>query len=236
MISIIIPALNEENNIKRLLESIKKQDFFDYEIIVADAGSEDKTKEIALAYNCIVIKGGLPAKGRNEGSKIAKGEILFFLDADTILQDNFLKNSINEFVNRKLEIASFRLIPISGENKSKIFLDIFYNIPIIIFEKLLPHAATGIIVTKNVFEKVGGFDEDIKLSEDHYMARRAQKIAKFGLIRSAKLLISDRRFKKDGWLKVGIKYLFCELHMIFIGPVKSDIFKYKFDHYDKDKS
>ncbi len=236
MISIIIPALNEENNLKRLLESIKKQGFFNYEIIVADAGSEDKTKEIALAYKCIVIKGGLPAKGRNEGAKIAKGETLFFLDADTLLQDNFLNNSISEFENRKLEIASFRLLPISNDKKAKIFLDLFYNIPIIILEKLLPHAATGIIIKKNIFEKVGGFDEDIKLSEDHYMARRAQKIAKFGLIRSAKLLISDRRFKKDGWLKTGIKYLFCELHMIFIGPVKSDIFKYKFNHYGKDKS
>ena len=62
MLSIIIPTLNEESYLPKLLNSIKKQDFQDYEMIVADAGSKDKTIEIALASGCKISSGGLPAK------------------------------------------------------------------------------------------------------------------------------------------------------------------------------
>ena len=83
MLSIIIPALNEENYLPLLLESIKKQDFKDYEIIVADAGPKDKTVQIAKNYGCKIAPGGLPAKGRNQGAKIAQGDLLLFITADT---------------------------------------------------------------------------------------------------------------------------------------------------------
>lgn len=238
MISIIIPTLNEEKYLPLLLESIKKQKFFDYEIILADAGSQDKTLEIAKKYNCIIIKGGLPAKGRNEGAKIAKGEILFFLDADTVLPERFFEKSLDEFQKRNLELASFCLVPLPNNRFSAFLVDIFYNQPIILLETALPHAATGILVKKYLFEKLGGFDEDVKLAEDHDLARRAKNIfgARLGIIRSTEIFVSDRRFKTDGWLSTGIRYLLCELHLIFIGPVKSDIFNYKFNHYDDKKN
>lgn len=237
MLSIIIPTLNEEKYLPPLLESIKKQGFFDYEVIISDAGSKDQTIEIARKHNCRVVPGGLPAKGRNEGAKCAKGEILFFLDADTILPANFFKKALDEFRSRELEIASFCLIPLPKNAITSFFLNIFYNQPIVLLESALPHAATGILIEKNLFERNGGFDEDVKLAEDHYMARRAIKLfkARFGIIKSTEIFVSDRRFKKDGWLSVGIRYLLCELHLIFLGPVKSDIFRYKFDHYNETK-
>ena len=74
ILSIIIPTYNEEEYLPVLLDSIKSQSFDDYEIIVADANSTDKTREIAESYGCIVVAGGLPAVGRNNGAKIAKGE------------------------------------------------------------------------------------------------------------------------------------------------------------------
>ncbi|MDP1994881.1 MAG: glycosyltransferase, partial [Ignavibacteria bacterium] len=216
-------------------ESIKKQKFFDYEIILADAGSKDKTIDIAKEYNCKIIPGGLPAKGRNEGAKIAKGELLFFLDADTVLPNNFLKKALSEFNVRNLEFASFCLVPLPRNKISYFFMNIFYNQSIILLESALPHAAVGILVKKNLFEKLGGYDEDVKLAEDHYLARRAQKLfsAKLGIIKSTEIFVSDRRFRTDGWISTGVKCLLCELHLIFLGPVKSDIFKYKFDHYKK---
>lgn len=218
-----------------LLESIKKQGGFYYEIILADAGSKDKTLEIAKKYDCKIIKGGLPGKARNEGAKIAKGDVLFFVDADTVLPDNFFEKTFKEFNERKLELASFCLVPMPKNKLSSFFLNFFYNQPIVLLESALPHAAMGILVKKELFEKTGGFDEDIKLAEDHYLARRAKKLfkARFGIIKSTEIFISDRRFKTDGWFSVGLRYLLCELHMIFWGPVKSDIFKYKFNHYNK---
>lgn len=236
MLSIIIPALNEENYLPLLLKSIKKQDFKDYEIIVADAGSKDKTTDIAKEYSCKVVSGGLPAKGRNNGANAAEGSLLFFCDADVILPDNFFEKSLREFKLRQLDLASFCLVPIPENRISSFFVNIFYNQPIVLLENALPHSATGIFVKKDVFEKLGGFDEDVKLAEDHYLSRQAKRLTnvKLGIIKSTKIFVSDRRFKKEGWAKIGVKYLLCELHLIFLGPVKSDIFNYKFDHYNND--
>lgn len=237
MISIIIPSLNEEKYLPLLLDSIKKQNFKDCEIILADAGSKDKTLEIAKKYGCIIIPGGLPAKGRNEGAKIAKGELFFFCDADVVLPDNFLKKTLAEFKERNLDLASFCLVPLPRSKISYFLMNIFYNQPIILLENALPHSAVGILVKKDLFEKLSGYDEDIKLAEDHDLGRRAQKLfaAKTGIIKSTEIFVSDRRFRTEGWFSVGLKCLLCELHLIFIGPVKTDIFKYKFDHYNKNE-
>jgi glycosyltransferase involved in cell wall biosynthesis len=233
MLSIVIPTLNEEDNIKKLLESIRKQDFDDYEIIVADAGSKDGTKKIAQKFGCKIVKGGTPAKGRNQGAKEAKGNILLFLDADVILKNNSLKKALKEFKKKKLKIATFFLLPSGSKKAPKFLFTFFYNIPIFLMEKILPHAAMGILVNKALFKKLGGFDEKITLAEDHDLARRAKKLGKlgkYGIIKSSNIYVSDRRFRKEGWLKTYSKYLLCEGHMILIGPVKKDLFKYTFEH------
>ena len=244
MISIIIPSLNEEKFLPLLLTSIKEQDSSDfvqgkdYEIILADAGSKDKTIEIAKRYECIITQGGMPAKGRNEGAKKAKGEILFFLDSDIILPEGFFKKALAEFNNRKLDIASFCLIPLPIDKFSNFLIELYYNKPIVLLESVLPHAAMGILVKRDLFEKLKGFDESIKLAEDMDFARRAKNNfkAKFGIIKSVRIYFSDRRLKKDGWILTGIKFFLCELYMIFIGPARSNIFKYKFDHHKGDET
>lgn len=237
MLSIIIPTLNEEKYLPNLLESIKKQDFNNYEIIVADAGSKDRTIEIAKNFGCKIIKGGLPAQGRNNGAKEARGEILFFLDADTLLPERFLMKSVREFCDRNLGIAGSRLHLLPERKITLLFMNLFYNKIIVLLEEKLPHSAVGIFIRKDVFEKLGGFDEGLKLAEDHDLARRAAKIAKFGVIKTSEIFMSDRRFRRDGWIKTGIRYVLCELHMILLGPIRSDIFKYRFNHYnDKNSS
>lgn len=231
MLSIIIPTLNEEDCLPLLLKSLKKQKFYDYEIIVADAGSKDKTAEIAKKYNCKIVAGGLPAKGRNKGAKVAKGDLLFFCDADTVLPDDFLTKSLNEFKLRKLDIASFCFNSYSKKDVFHFMLD-FYNKIIIILEKKIPFSIIGVLIKKNLFNKLNGYDEAIKLSEDKDLGKRAIKYGKFGILRSTEIFISDRRFKKDGWMATTMKYILSELHTFFIGPIRSDIFKYKFGHYD----
>jgi len=234
MLSIVIPTLNEEDYLPKLLESIKRQNFTDYEIIVADAGSKDKTLEIAKKYGCVTIPGGLPAKGRNNGAKIAKGNILFFLDADTVLPNFFLKKSLEEFTKRKLDVAGF-FLRFRVSNKKLSFLDSFYNKMIVILEKRFPYSVIGTLIKKDLFEKLHGYDETLKLSEDNDLSRRAIIYAQFSIIKSTEILISDRRFVRDGWFQTITKYFLSDLHTIFIGPIKSDIFNYKFDHY-KDNS
>ena len=234
-LSIVIPTLNEENNLPLLLESIEIQSVDDCEIIIADANSEDKTIEIARGHDCKVAPGGLPAEGRNNGAKLAKGSVLLFLDADAVLPEGFFEKALGEFEKKELKIASFPLLPHGEKRIPRLLFQFFYNLPIIAMEKVLPHAAMGILIDKELFEKLNGFDENIKIAEDHDLARRAKRAGKYGIIKSSKIFVSDRRFKTDGWLKTYFKYFLCELHMIFIGPVKSNIFSYKFNHYFKNK-
>lgn len=231
MISIIIPTLNEEKYLPKLLASIKRQDFGDCEIIVADAGSSDRTAEIAREYGCRVVKGGLPAYGRNRGAETANGALLLFLDADVVLPDNFLVKSIDEYERRGLKVAGFGLRPETRAAKYSLLFDIFYNAPVLILEHFLPHATMGILIDRALFELLNGFDETIKMAEDHDLVRRAKRVGKYGLIKSIKIFVSPRRFEKDGGLKTYGKYLQAELYMIFKGPVKKELFEYQFSHY-----
>jgi len=231
MISIIIPTFNEEKYLPSLIDSVKKQDYNDFEIIVADADSEDKTIEIAKNFGCQITNGGLPAKGRNEGAKIAKGNLLLFLDADTILPKDFFDKALKEFKERNLDIASFCLEPQAKNRFKKFLFDAFYNFPILIFEKFLAHGAQAILVKKEIFEKIGGFDEKIKFAEDHSFMRKAKKVGNFGILRKVRVFSSLRRFEREGFVKTYLKYFLAEIYMIFFGDIKKDIFKYKFGNF-----
>ncbi|MBM3257819.1 MAG: glycosyltransferase [Candidatus Nealsonbacteria bacterium] len=235
MLSIIIPVLDEEKYLPLLLKSIKKQNLVqDYEVIVADAGSEDRTIEIAKSFGCRIIKGGLPAVGRNNGAISAKGDLFLFLDADIVLSENFLENSLSEFGKRKLAVASYCLIPRTKNFIFKIGFDIFYNKPIFLAQRFLAHGAMGILVKKEIFDKLGGgFDETIKLAEDQYFARMASKFGKFGIIKSAKIFITLRRFEQDGYLKTIFKYILCGFYLLFGKAFRSDALNYRFGHYSK---
>ncbi|MBZ9569828.1 glycosyltransferase [Patescibacteria group bacterium] len=234
MLSIIIPTLNEEKYLPLLLDSIKKQDFDgEYEIIIADAKSKDKTIEIAKSSGCKVVKGGLPAIGRNEGAKAAVGDLLLFLDADVTLPKGFIEKALKEFKERNLDVATFCLEPKTKRRAKKFLFNFFYNWPILVFEKLLAHGSQAILTKKDIFQKLGGFDEEIKFSEDHSFVRKSKKIGNFGILRSVKVLSSLRRFEKDGWILTYLKYIFAEIHMIIFGDIKKEIFNYRFGHYEK---
>ncbi len=226
MISIIIPTYNEEKYLPRLLNCIKNQNYEDYEIIVADANSKDKTRQIAKRYGCKIVKGGMPAVGRNNGAKAAKGNILLFLDADSIIQEDFIKNALNDIQNRKLDVAGSYLYPLSGKFIDIIFLEIF-NLWIFITQFFYPNACgSGIFCKKALHEKVKGFDETIKLSEDMDFVRRCGKFGKFGIIKNSKLIYSMRRYDKEGRFKVGFKLFLSALYRLFFGEIKNDAFKY----------
>jgi len=255
-LSIIIPTLNEEDYLPLLLESIKKQNFkvkvkedksssspslslgesSVYEIIVADARSQDKTVEIAKSYGCkVVLSGCSPAAGRNEGAKIAKGDLLLFLDADTILPERSLEKFLKEFKERNLDVAGFLLRPVGKNKFIKLLYNLFYNWLILMVEKISSHSGGAILIKKEIHEKSGGFDEEIKLGEDTDYMKRISKFGKFGILKSTRIFFSQRRFENYGWARTYFKYVLCGLHIFFSGPVKSDIFNYRFGHYKKSK-
>ena len=199
ILSIIIPTYNEEDYLPKLLESIKMQSFDDYEVIVADANSTDKTREIAKDYGCIIVEGGLPAVGRNNGAKIAKGEYLLFLDSDLELTDDYLRDVLYEFRMERCGIAITQMLPMSNRVDDKLFHD-FANQFMISVENIKPHGAGcyGIIVRKQLHDECNGFDESLNFGEDTDYIERLAKKDRFKVLRNAKIGVSTRRLEEEG--------------------------------------
>jgi glycosyltransferase involved in cell wall biosynthesis len=232
MLSIVIPTFNEGECLPLLLESIRTQSFFDYEIIIADNYSQDITLDVAKEYGAIITTGGLPGAGRNAGAKIAKGDLILFLDADVILPKDFLKDIVNEFWYKKIDVATCQVEPLSNRKIDHIMHEI-YNKFIILFANTYPYApGFCILVKKLVHNTIFGFDERIMLGEDSDYVQRASGISKFAVLRSHKVPVSVRRLDEDGRFTTAMKYILSGLYMFFIGNIESNrLFKYKFGHH-----
>lgn len=207
ILSIIIPTYNEEKYLPTLLKSIKKQDFKDYEVIVADANSEDDTVKIAKKYGCRVITGGIPAIGRNNGAKVAKGKYLLFLDSDLKLTEDYLSKVIYEFKMERLGIAITQMKPLSKKTEDKILHDLA-NLFMISVEKIKPHGAGcyGIIAKRALHEQCGGFNEELTFGEDTEYIERLAKKEKFKVLRNAKIGVSTRRLEEEGLTTLAKQY------------------------------
>lgn len=233
-ISIVIPTLNEQKTLPGLLRSIQNQTMLPKEIIVADANSQDKTAQIAKKFGCILIKGGLPGKGRNNGAKKATQKIILFLDADVVLPPQFLERTFFEMMEKNLDITSCLVTPRSRDKKDKVIATL-WNSYFLFLEKLAPHVCGFcIFVKKNIHTKIHGFDESILVAEDVDYVQRAVKIgAQFSFLETQKIPISLRRFIEEGRLKLIMKHVGITLHTLFIGQVRRNIFDYKFGQHEK---
>lgn len=226
-ISIIIPTFNEEKYLPNLLKSIKNQTIQPKEIIVVDAYSLDSTRFVAKDFGCKVVDGGLPAKARNNGAKHATQPLLLFLDADVTLPSKFLEKTVLEMQDRKLDIASCFIRPMSPLKRDHIMQN-FVNYYLRFTRKFHPHIpGCCIFVNKSLHSKIKGFNESVSSAEDHDYVKRAKNHGKFGYLRAYKLPISVRRLTKEGRLKIALRYIAIELHLIFLGEVKQNIFRNK---------
>lgn len=235
-LSIVIPAKNEERYLPILLDGLDTQTYRPQQIILADAQSTDKTRELALARGCLVVEGGMPGPGRNAGAKLATGEVILFLDADVRIMDpKFLERALREMTEKQLAIATVDIELVNGKPLDKL-AHAFYNYYVRMWGSLRPHApGFCIFIQRSLFEKIGGFDPSIYLAEDHELAARAAKLGKFGFLSGVTVGVTDRRLRRDGGFKVAIKYILAEFHMVFLGPIRHNKFHYDFG-YDEDRT
>ena len=231
ILSIIIPTYNEEEYLPVLLDSIVEQSFTDYEIIVADANSTDRTREIAEEYGCVVVDGGLPGVGRNNGAKVAKGEYLLFLDSDLKLTDDYLRDVIYEFKMERAGIAITQMLPLSEKIEDKVFHDLANRFMVSV-EKIKPHGAGcyGIIAKKSLHEKCGGFDESLTFGEDTDYIERLAKEERFKVLRNAKIGVSTRRLEEEGIETLIRQYGKSTLNDFMGVRTDADELNYGFDH------
>ena len=238
--SIIIPTLNEEESLPVLLQTIATQSYKNFEVIIADCFSKDKTRLVALSFKdrigkLIVIQKKFKnvSQARNYGASLAKNEFLIFFDADIKIEKKFL-----EEINKKANLYNLDALTVWNRAEKGIkgkFIFTLMNISMTLFQKIKP-AANGpcIIVKKRLFKKAGGFDEEITFGEDFDLIQRlVRNGAKFGVFSKPILYVSTRRFEKEGLILSLYKSLKAIYHQLFLGPIKKPIFEYKMggDYY-----
>jgi len=199
--SVVIPAFNEENFIAKTLESVLEQDFKDFEIIVVDNNSTDKTAQIAKKFGAIVFseKNQGIAFARQKGFLNVKGEIIASTDADTILPKNWLSKIFGEFKKNENLVAFggscyFYSGPISAKFASRYLL-----CPFLIFDKFFSGGwnlmGCNMAIKKEVFFKIGGFNTNLKLNEESEISHHLRKVGKVILDPNFKVKTSGRRYR-----------------------------------------
>lgn len=194
MISVIIPTLNEEGYIEKTIRSARKGN--DIEIIVADSGSTDRTVEIAenLADKVVLAPQGRGAQ-MNAGVVEAKGDILLFLHADTILPDGWDGLVCEALKNGDIAGGAFRF---DTSKKSPVlrFISMMVNLRSRFMS--LPYGDQGIFLRRDIFEKIGGFRK-MPIMEDVEMVRSIKKLGRLQILK-APVTTSSRRWEKEGWI------------------------------------
>lgn len=211
-ISVIVPTLNEEENIPNLLNSLEKQTLKDYEIIVIDGGSTDRTVNLAKNYNSkVIIEEGLPEfPSRNVGAKMAEGKILLFTCADVVFPSELLAKIDQNFRDQKL-------LALTGPDRPDELLlaEIeygVYNLLRLMFSnfpkptKRFSTSTNFLAVRKTAFEQTGGFLSEV--NADGILGKRLSEIGKVKFSDNTAVMISSRRFSKMGFLNFNVHYLY----------------------------
>lgn len=214
MISIIIPTLNEEDVLQGTITALRALTTVPYEIIISDGHSSDKTVEIAKKYADVVVEWGGKTRqnisqGRNAGAKVAKGEFVLFLDADSRVEnpDVFFPEALKQFeINPKLVALTVkvRVYPDKATLSDRIIFGLLnFNTAL---KNNIFHVgdSTGELqlIKKSVFDSIGGFREDLVTREDADIFWRLSNVGRTILYRKLTVWHSGRRAHKMGWPKL----------------------------------
>lgn len=200
--SVIVPAFNEEKRIRACLESIKAQRTGrSFELIVSDSGSTDGTVAIAREYTDRVVVCGErgTALARNEGAKLSQGEILVFIDSDTVALPGYLDTVGEAFRDKRLLAASCAF---KFTRRSPKLLGAEYVTNSYYALRSAFHAATlpgfNVCIRRETFERLGGFR--LCHLEDLDMSIKLREIGRTRYIPKRMVVTSSRRLEKDGIL------------------------------------
>jgi rSAM/selenodomain-associated transferase 2 len=192
-ISVVIPALNEAENILSCLESVKSQ-YCEFEVIVVDGGSMDGTVDLVRPQARVVRSEKGRAVQMNSGARLCAGEVLLFLHADSQLPPGGLVLVERVLANPRIVGGTFGLRFDSRKILLR-FITFFTRFKFRYFH----YGDQGIFVRRSVFEQLEGFEE-IPLMEDVDFLRRLRKTGQLALLKQA-VTTSARRFLEHGILR-----------------------------------
>lgn len=228
-ISIIIPTLNEEKLLPKLLKQVsdkKLKEQYNIEIIASDGGSTDKTLEVAKNFADKILEhvNGRQqniAEGRNLGAAAANGEILVFLNGDTRIENTelFFRHIDNKFINSKYLAMTCNVDVFPEESKfiDNIFTSFYNN-----YFHLLNIIGLGMgrgechIISKKVFDDFGGYNINLAAGEDFDLYKRIRKKGKILFDRKLTVYESPRRYRKYGHFRILFTWLINSISVFFM--------------------
>ncbi len=207
MISIIIPVLNEEAQILKLLTLLGEHSSkFIHETIVVDGGSSDKTAQLVEEKSQVILINSEKGRARqmNAGAKFATGKILYFLHADSVPPKDFDLFITEEY--RNLNKAGCFCMKFDKDHWLLNLMGWFTKIN----HKACRGGDQSLFVEKQLFDEIGGFDESFIVYEDNDLIEKLYRKNQFVVIKQW-LTTSARRYEEYGVWKVN--YLFFRIHL-----------------------
>jgi glycosyltransferase involved in cell wall biosynthesis len=225
MISVVIPAHNEERYLPKTLEALERQNYGRFEVIVVANGCTDGTRDVARGrcHRLIVLSQRGLGVARNLGARMARGEILLFLDADTVLEPMALRIIAGEFSEKDAagtvegrpddERLSYRLI---------------YGLKNFVHRWALHPGTSGVILCwRKQFMRAGGFDEQLEVRENSELLKRLMRFGRYKYVGAIAATTSMRRYDQCGvarvvwlWCKLWFESFVCDLHNKHYAPVR----------------
>ncbi len=212
--SVIIPTLNEEKFLPHLLDSLVAQTIKNFEVIVIDGASHDKTIAVAnsfkkkLPLTILSSKVAGVSRQRNMGADKAKADWLVFIDADTVLLPLFFERVQQFILHHHPSFFTTWFRADSDEPTDAIFAflgNILVEGSILIDRPWSPGPLT--IIKRNAFTAVGGYDEGTTFAEDHDLAMKVfERGVRLQVLHEILFIYSLRRYRTEGTLRAISRY------------------------------
>lgn len=199
-ISVIIPALNEEKGIERTVQHLRWFGSDDLlEILVIDGGSTDNTVRAAASAGATVLVS--PEKGRaaqmNFGAKQSKGEVLYFVHADTIPPETFAGEILKALSGNEVDMGCFSYRFESPSLMLRIN-SFFTRLPFMFCQG----GDKTFFIKRSLFFELGAYDLKHVIMEEYDFLRRARKAGYKLAVLPQKCLVSARKYENNSWLRV----------------------------------
>jgi glycosyltransferase involved in cell wall biosynthesis len=215
LFSVIIPALNEEKFLPNLLGSLALQTKRNFEVIVVDGNSKDKTVAVAKSFAKKLpalrvlqsSKRNVPHQ-RNLGAKAAVGEWLVFVDADSVFTPYFIERSTKFIEEKHPTLFTTWFLPdseVTGDVLLTLLSNMTLEMSLVVKRQIAPGPLT--LVTRAAYDSVDGYSEAHTFGEDFdFGLRLAKADHQLQILRETLFIYSLRRFRNQGTLKVLQQY------------------------------
>jgi rSAM/selenodomain-associated transferase 2 len=212
-LSVVIPALNEEAAISLAIASAHRAR--SVEVIVADGGSNDRTVAVALAHGALVVSSPRGrARQMNAGATAARGAILVFLHADTLLPEGYDAMVTDTLACPGTAAGAFRL-GIAGASRSFRLIETLVQWRSTVFQ--LPFGDQALFTTAETFRAVGGYPE-VPIMEDVELVRRLRRRGAIRMARGAVQTSARRWVERGVWRMTLLNQLCLAAHSAGVSP------------------